>query len=125
MEIKKIQYFVEKRVDSLEKEEKTYERLTKGVNDLVRKNLSKSDFKTKKDLATAYLRDEGKNPIEGFINDSDIYEFYLKYRDDVDDLLLDLRWFDEVPTDNNIYSIYDYIILSTKKAFRETLSKID
>lgn len=125
MEIKKLQYFIEKREDSLEKEEKTYERLTKGVNDLVRRNLSKSDFKTRKDLVTAYLRDEGKNPIEGFINDSDIYEFYLKYRDDIDDLLLDLRWFDEVPTENNIYSIYDYIILSTKKAFRETLSKID
>lgn len=119
MDIKKIAAFLEKRTDFDQVPEKTYDKLTKAVNDLVRKNLSKSDFKTKKELITQYLKDEDKTPMEGFINDSDIYEFYLKYRDDIDDLLLDIRWFDEVPTENNIYSIYDYIIVSTKKAFRE------
>jgi hypothetical protein len=122
MSIKKWNKFFEKiGVEDETTEEKTYDDLRDGVNRLMKMQLKKTDFTSRKELALAYLRDEEKNPIEGFINDSDIYEFYLQYRDDIDDLLSDMRWFDETPSENNIFSIYDFIIVSTKKAFREII----
>ena len=54
--------------------------------------------------------------IEGFINDSDIYEFYLKYRNDIDELLNDIKYFNEVPSESNTFGLYDYIINGTEKA---------
>ena len=122
MSVKKWEKFFEKTITGQdEQEEKTYDDLRDGVNRLIKNQLKKTDFTSRKELALAYLRDEEKNPIEGFINDSDIYEFYLQYRDDIDDLLSDMRWFDETPSENNIFSIYDFIIISTKKAFREII----
>lgn len=122
MSIKKWNKFFEKvGLEDETPEEKTYDDLRDGVNRLMKMQLKKTDFTSKKELALAYLRDEDKNPIEGFINDSDIYEFYLQYRDDIDDLLSDMRWFDETPSENNIFSIYDFIIISTKKTFREII----
>jgi hypothetical protein len=122
MSIKKWEKFFEKTITGQdEPEEKTYDDLRDGVNRLIKNQLKKTDFTSRKELALAYLRDEEKNPIEGFINDSDVYEFYLQYRDDIDDLLSDMRWFDETPSENNIFSIYDFIIVSTKKAFREMI----
>lgn len=122
MSIKKWNKFFEKvGLEDEKPEEKTYDDLRDGVNRLMKMQLKKTDFTSKKELALAYLRDEDKNPIEGFINDSDIYEFYLQYRDDIDDLLSDMRWFDETPSENNIFSIYDFIIISTKKTFREII----
>ena len=122
MSIKKWEKFFEKTITGQdEQEEKTYDDLRDGVNRLIKNQLKKTDFTSRKELALAYLRDEEKNPIEGFINDSDVYEFYLQYRDDIDDLLSDMRWFDETPSENNIFSIYDFIIISTKKAFREII----
>jgi hypothetical protein len=69
-----------------------------------------------------------KNPedikVEGFINDSDIYEFYLKWRNDIDEILSDLNFFDEVPTENNAFGLYEYVIKGTQKAFLEFVKMI-
>jgi hypothetical protein len=124
MSIKKWNRFFEQKEDLDETPQNTYDDLIRGVNSLLRKQLDNSDFRSKKELAIEYLRDEDKTPIEGFINDSDVYEFYLEYRDDIDDLLSSIRWFDEIPSENNIFSIYDFIIISTKRAFKEILTQI-
>ena len=69
-----------------------------------------------------------KNPedvkIEGLINDSDIYDFYLKYRNDIDELLNDINYFDEVPSESNVSGLYDYIIKGTEKAVMESVKLI-
>lgn len=66
-----------------------------------------------------------KNPedvkIEGLINESDIYDFYLKYRNDIDELLSDINYFDEVPSESNVSGLYDYIIKGTEKAVIESV----
>lgn len=69
-----------------------------------------------------------KNPedvkIEGLINESDIYDFYLKYRNDIDELLNDINYFDEVPSESNVSGLYDYIIKGTEKAVMESVKLI-
>lgn len=64
-----------------------------------------------------------KNPedvkIEGLINDSDVYEFYLKFRNDIDELLNGINFFDDPPSEVNSIGLYDYIIKGTEKAIIE------
>jgi ferritin len=69
-----------------------------------------------------------KNPedvkIEGFINDSDIYEFFLKWRNDIDEVLNDIKFFDENPVEINAIGLYDYVIKGTERAFQEVVKMI-
>jgi hypothetical protein len=64
-----------------------------------------------------------KNPddikIEGLINDSDIYDFYLKWRNDIDEVLNDVNFFDEKPNDTNSFGLYEYLIKGTERAVQE------
>lgn len=66
-----------------------------------------------------------KNPedvkIEGLINDSDIYDFYLKWRNDVDEILNDVKFFDEAPVESNAFGLYAYTIKGTERSIEEVI----
>jgi hypothetical protein len=70
-----------------------------------------------------FVKSFNQNPddikIEGLINDSDIYDFYLKWRNDIDEILNDIKFFDNVPTNLNVFSLYSYIIKGTEAAVKE------
>lgn len=70
-----------------------------------------------------------KNPedvkVEGFINDSDIYDFYLKFRNDVDEILNNLKFYDEAPTEVNAFGLYEYVIKGTERAFSEIVKMLN
>lgn len=69
-----------------------------------------------------------KNPedvkIEGLINDSDIYEFYLKWRNDIDEILNGIKFFDENPTGINAFGLYEYVIKGSERAIEEIVKMI-
>ena len=69
-----------------------------------------------------------KNPedykIEGLINDSDIYEFYLKHRNDIDEILSEINFFKETPININAYGLYEYVIRGTERAVIEIVKKL-
>lgn len=62
--------------------------------------------------------------IEGLINDSDIYDFYLKWRNDIDEILNDINFFDQVPSEINAFGLYEYIIKSTERAVIELVKTL-
>lgn len=72
----------------------------------------------------SYNQNPDDYKIEGLINDSDIYEFYLKHRNDIDEVLNDINFFDEVPTENNAFGLYEYIIKGTERAVQELVKNI-
>jgi hypothetical protein len=63
--------------------------------------------------------------IDEFIEDNDIFNFYLKYQADVDELLNDSKYMDKSPKSNNVYSLYDVIIDGTKQAVLEALKAMN
>jgi len=69
-----------------------------------------------------------KNPedvkIEGFINDSDVYEFYLKWRNDIDEILNDVKFFGESPTEINAFGLYEYVIKGTEYSMNEIVKML-
>ena len=59
--------------------------------------------------------------IEGLINDSDLYDFYLKFRNDIDEILNDIKFFGNAPSEINAIGLYDYLIKGTQKAIEESV----
>jgi len=107
------------------KDPSVYTDLQDDLKEMIEKSLKTSDQKTSEDFIDAYLRDSEKTQIEGLINDSDIYEFYLKYRNNIDGILSEINFYGEKPSDMDSFGLYDYIIVGTKKAIREVLNMLN
>jgi len=84
-------------------------------------NRSGGEFKS---FVDSFVKNPEDIKVEKFINDSDIYDFYLKWRNDIDELLSDINFFDDAPTENNAFGLYEYIIKGTQKAFLEFVKMI-
>lgn len=94
------------------------------VRSLIEKTIEKSGGELKS-FIDSYLKNPEDVKVDGFINDSDIYEFYLKWRNDIDEILNDINYFDESPTENNAFGLYEFTIKGTEKAFEEVIRMIN
>ena len=101
-----------------------YKGVKEDLIELIEKSLKTSDQKTFDDFIEAYIKNPEDTKIEGLINDADIYEFYLKYRNDIDEILSEVKFYDEKPSEMNVFGIYDYIIKGTNKAVQEIVAKV-
>jgi hypothetical protein len=90
------------------------------VKSMIEKTIEKSGGEMENFL-TSFLKNPEDVKVDGFINDSDIYEFYLKWRNDIDEILSDINFFDELPTENNAFGLYEYVIKGTERAFEEVV----
>ena len=100
-----------------------YTELSSEVKSMIEKTIENSggEFNS---FTEKFIKSPEDVKIEGFINDSDIYEFYLKFRNDIDELLNDIKYFDEVPSESNTFGLYDYIINGTEKAVIEVVKTL-
>jgi deoxyribodipyrimidine photolyase len=100
-----------------------YSELKEEVKSMIEKTIEKSggEFKS---FVDKFIKSPEDVKIEGFINDSDIYEFYLKFRNDIDELLNNVKYFDEVPSESNTFGLYDYIISGTERAVIEAVKTL-
>lgn len=77
-----------------------------------------------KDFANKYLNNPGQVEIEGLINDNQVYEFWQKYENEIDEILNKIGFFSESPDDVNALGTYKYIIASTKAAVKEVVKML-
>jgi hypothetical protein len=125
MKIKNFTRFNESLKDDLtSKLDNKYKDIKEEVISLIEKSLSSSDKKVFDDFTTSFIKDPKDNQIEGLINDSDIYEFYLKYRNDIDEVLSDVKYYDVIPSSLNVFGLYDYIVSGTLRAVLELITLI-
>ena len=92
------------------------------IIEMIKSSLNTEDDKTFEDFIDAYNKNPEETQIEGLINDSDIYEFYLKWRNDIDDILSDINYYDEIPSELKVFSLYEYVIKGAKKGVSEIIS---
>jgi len=93
------------------------------IKSMVEKTIENSggEFKS---FIESFIKNPSDVKIEGLINDSDIYDFYLKFRNDIDEILNDNKFFDEVPSELNVFGLYDFIIKGTQKAIEEVVKML-
>ena len=65
------------------------------------------------------------NPLIGFVDDGDIFDFYLKYQADIDEICNNNGWFGKNATEENIFSLYQYIISGAKFGVRQCLKILE
>ena len=88
-----------------------------------------SDESVKNNDLKSFINDyltKGKdsNTIISLNEDNDIFNFYLKNKSDVDQLLNVTEYLDKSPKDNNVFSLYDVVIDGTKQGIIEILKII-
>jgi hypothetical protein len=124
MKIKSYLSFINEDVESDLTQSNSPSEIKEDLKEMIEKSLKTSDKKTFDDFVSAYIKNPEETQIEGLINDSDIYEFYLKYRNDIDELLSKVKFYDEVPSEISSFSLYDYVIKGTKKAINELVNEL-
>lgn len=85
----------------------------KDIKKFVKGVLDEHIEKTGADLTEfreSYLENPINFQIVGLSDPSDIWEFYLTYRNECDKILLENDFYDKAPKDLNINSLYDYVI---------------
>lgn len=89
-----------------------YLSLKKGILDLL-DNTLKGDITKLQGFMDSYIDPESESLLEGFVEDADIMDEYLKHQSDVDQILLDYNYYDDSP---EVESLYDYVIDGTYDA---------
>jgi hypothetical protein len=87
----------------------TYTSLKRGILELLDKQLD-GDITKVQDFIDSYVNEDSEEVLEGFIEDADIFDFYLKYQNDVDQILADNDFYDE---EVGVESLYGYVIEGT------------
>jgi hypothetical protein len=101
-----------------------YSEIKDDIKSMIEKTIETSggEYKT---FVDSFIQNPEDVKVEGFINDSDIYEFYLKFRNDIDEILNNIKFFDTAPTEINAYGLYEYVIKGTDKAFMEVVKMLE
>lgn len=100
-----------------------YEELKEEIKTMIENTISENggEFNT---FVDSFNKSPEDYQIEGLINDSDIYDFYLKFRNDIDEVLNDINYFDEIPSENNTFSLYEYTINGTNRSVIEIVKSL-
>lgn len=98
-----------------------YKSLKRGILGLVEKTVEGSEkLLNVQNYMDEYVEDDD-TILDEFVENSDIYDFYLKYQSDIDSLLSDDDFFEKYPSEINVYSLYDYVIEGTKEAVKSCM----
>jgi ferritin len=102
----------------LKESENKYSEVLDAIKEMVESTIEKSggEYDT---FLDSFIKDPEGVKIEGLINESDIYDFYLKYRNQIDEVLNDVKFYQTPPEENNVFGLYDFVIRGTQKSIEE------
>jgi len=96
-----------------------YKSLKRGILDLLDSSIDKPD--ELQIFINNYIENPENSSVIEFVENDDIFNFYLKFEANIDELCVDKEYFDKAPKENDIFSLYEFIIDGTKFAFLECL----
>ena len=120
---KYLQYIKEADEIQSEPDSSKFEDVKDEVTSMIEKTIEQSggEFSS---FVDSFIKNPEDVKIEGFINDSDVYEFYLKWRNDIDEILNDIKFFGETPTEINAFGLYEYVIKGTENSMNEIVKML-
>lgn len=94
---------------------------------MVQKTINSEDQNDFMEKLDSVIRNPKELSIEGLMQDADVYEFYLKYRNELDEILSKSGFFEklqEFQKENNSISLYDFIVKGTLEAVKVLVEEI-
>jgi len=101
-----------------------FDDLKEVIRTLITDSLNSTDNDVFDKFIKSYLEEDSESIIEGLVNDSDVYEFYLKYTESIDELLNSIEFFNKSVKEHGLVSLYDYMILGARKAVKTIVNKL-
>lgn len=123
--LKRYSQFIKEADETVEKatDSSKFTEIKDELKSMIEKTIEKSGGEYKS-FVESFIKNPTDVKIEGLINDSDVYDFYLKWRNDIDEILNDSNFFDEVPSEINSFGLYDYMIKGTQRAIEEAVKML-
>lgn len=99
-----------------------FKEVSDAILEFIEKTVEKETGENKlKNFIDLYIKNPTETKIEGLIDDAQIFDFYLEYRNQIDECLKEVKFFDQ-PAD--VSRLYDYIIKGTNFAIKEFVKSI-
>jgi Arc/MetJ-type ribon-helix-helix transcriptional regulator len=99
-----------------------FKEVSDKISELIDKTLEKETGEDKrKKFLDLFIKNPKETKIEGLISEDDIFGFYETFRNQIDECLNEVKFFDDVPGVNRLY---DYIIKGTKFAILEFVKSL-
>ena len=95
-----------------------YTEVTDEIKSMIDKTVDKNGGEFNQ-FVESFIKSPEDVKIEGLINDSDIYDFYLKYRNQIDEVLNSIKFYQTPPEEMNVFGLYDFMIKGTQKSIEE------
>lgn len=102
----------------------TFDSMRDDIRKMIEETIKNSGGDSVKKFAASYKERPDDVKIEGLINDDQVYDFWLKYENEIDELLNGIKFFEESPDDLNSLGTYKYIITSTNRAILEIVKQL-
>jgi hypothetical protein len=119
--VKRYLQFIKEANEEVQKVDSSkYTEIKDEIKSMIQKTIEKSggEFAS---FVDKFVKEPEEVKIEGLINDSDLYDFYLKFRNDIDEILNDIKFFGNAPSEVNAIGLYDYLIKGTQKSIEEAV----
>lgn len=101
-----------------------YESIKQDLLNKVESSVNSNDSSLINEFIDSYITNSEDTNIEGLINDSDIYEFYLKYVNEIDEVLNSINYFENSPESEGTLGLYDFLVKGTNVALVELIKMI-
>mgnify|MGYP000660126881 CR=1 FL=1 len=101
--------------------------IKEDLTKMIQKSINSDDMGVFIEKLDSIIRNPNESSIEGLIQDAQIYDFYLKYRNEVDETLTKIKFFDDLQKfqkDNTVISLYDFVTKGTKRAINDFVTQI-
>jgi hypothetical protein len=108
--------------DLVDKLSPDYKDIKEELLNIIGKSINSEDIDLAKKYIKTYIEKPEDTTLTGLVNDSDIFDFFTKYTSDIDEVLTKEKWFDKSPSDSSVFSVYDYVTISTKKAIIKVMN---
>ncbi|CAG7579868.1 MAG: hypothetical protein SLAVMIC_00134 [uncultured marine phage] len=101
-----------------------YESLKQDLLNMIEESVNSNEMNLVNEFIDSYINDPESTNIEGLVNDSDVYEFYLKYVNEIDEVLNSVEYFSKSPESEGSLGLYDSLVNGTRTALEELFKMI-
>jgi len=121
--VKKYLDFINESDEISNKDTSSYDNIKLDIKEKIEKTIENSggEFKS---FVDKFKQNPDDVKIEGLINDDQLYDFWLKYENEIDEILNGINFFDKSPRDLNIIGVYKYIMVSVQSAIEEIVKML-
>lgn len=103
-----------------------YLSLKKGILDLIENSLdSTEELVAVQNFIHDYIEAPTNGTLIDFVEDNDIFDFYLKFQADVDQVCNNNGFFEKTPQENNLFGLYDIMIEGTRFAVLQIMKILE